>query len=97
MAFDLGSLGLGNILSALPSSNEVANQLVTGAVVSTILAGAKSPDGQNALDPLHIFHQQTPAGSTMVVGKTMPISAFNQLDAAGKQAVMTAGYSLVNG
>lgn len=97
MAFDLSALNLGNLTSAIPSTNEIANQLLTGAAVSVVLAGAKSAAGQDALDPLHIFHKQDPSGSTMVVGKTMPISAFNQLDAAGKQAVMAAGYSLVQG
>lgn len=74
MAFDIGALTgiLGDLGKVLPSQNDLANQLVTGAVGSVLMAGLKSQSGLDAIDPLHLIH---PNGSQTVVGSRTTISA----------------------
>lgn len=88
MAFDLGSV-LGTLGSVLPTNNEIANQLVTATAGTVILAGLKSGAGQDAVDPLHLFHQN---GTSTVIGKSITAAAFGALDAASKAQVLAAGY-----
>ena len=93
MAFDINSV-LGGLGSIVPSTNELANQIALGAATSVVLAGLKSSAGQDAVDPLHIFHKD---GGSTIVGKTIAASAFNALDAAGKAQVLASGVSIVAG
>jgi len=92
MAFDLASLNLGSLGAALPSSNELANQIVTGALASVVLAGFKSQAGQDAVDPLHIFHKD---GTSTIVGKTLPAATLSTLSGDQIKALAMQGYSFV--
>lgn len=88
MAFDLGSV-LGNLGSVLPTNNEIANQLVTATAGTVILAGLKSNAGQDAVDPLHLFH---PNGTSTVIGKSITAAAFSSLSADAQAKILAAGY-----
>lgn len=88
MAFDLGSV-LGNLSSVLPTQNDIANQVVTGAVASVVLSGLKSQSGQDAVDPLHLFHAN---GTSTVIGKSITAAAFNALSPASQANILAAGY-----
>lgn len=88
---------LGSVLNSVNNINlgDIASQVAMGAIVTAAAAGFKSQEGQNALDPLHIFHKD---GSQTVInpsGKTISAAAFAALDAAGKSAVTAAGYQIV--
>lgn len=91
MAVDLSSFGgvIGDLVKNLPTNNDIASQVATGAIASVLLAGLKSQAGQDALDPLHLIH---PAGGSTVVGKSISSAAFNALSPTDKTAVLAAGY-----
>ena len=91
MAFDLNSV-LGNLGNIIPSSNELVNNIALGAATSVVLSGLKSQGGQDAIDPLHIFHKD--GSSTVIGGKTMSGAAFAALDPATKAQVLAAGYMI---
>jgi hypothetical protein len=85
---------VGDLSNLIPSSSDVLQQVIVGAGASVVLAGLKTNAGVDAIDPLHIFHKD---GGSTIVGKTIPASAFNTLDAAGKAQVLAAGTSIVAG
>ncbi len=85
---------VGDLSSLIPSSSDVLQQVIVGAGASVVLAGLKTQAGVDAIDPLHIFHKD---GGSTIVGKTIPASAFNALDAAGKAQVLASGVSIVAG
>lgn len=91
MAFDLSSV-LGGVGNILPSQNELVNNIVLGAVTSVVLSGLKSQSGQDALDPLHLFHKD---GTSTIVGKTISAAAFASLPPASQAMLMAQGYSIV--
>lgn len=92
MAFDIGALSgiLGDLGKMLPSTNDLANQVVTGAVASVVMAGLKSQSGLDAIDPLHIIHPN--GASTVVGGKTITAAAFASLPPASQAQILAAGY-----
>lgn len=94
MSFDLASFSgiVGDVAKNLPSNNDIMNQVVTGAAASVVLAGLKSNAGQDAVDPLHLFHKD---GSSTIVGKTLPASALATMGPDQIKALAAAGYSFV--
>ena len=87
---------LGTILSALPNTNDIAQQLMLGAGTSVVMAGLSSAAGQNAIDPLHlIFKTTTTAPNTPVAPATniptITAAAFASLPPASQQALLAAG------
>lgn len=86
MAFDPTSF----LAGIMPNTTDLAQNIITGAAASVVLAGLKSQAGMDAIDPLHIIHPA--GGSTVVGGKSITSAAFNALDAAGKSQVLAAGY-----
>lgn len=81
--------------SILPNSTDLAQNIITGAAASVVLAGLKSQAGLDAVDPLHIIHPVQPSGATggsTVVGKSITAAAFASLPAATQQEILAAGY-----
>jgi hypothetical protein len=70
-----------------------------GAAATTVLAGIKTSQGQDALDPLHIFHKDvTPANNpNVIVGPTVTASAFAALPPATQQIMLSNGAHVVAG
>ena len=99
MALALPTIPVGDLVGSVVNSvsnvnlGDIAGQLALGAIVSTATAGLKSPDGQNALDPLHFFHKD---GSQTVVGQTISIASFNALSPDAQKQVLAAGFHIVN-
>jgi hypothetical protein len=89
MAVNLTGI-VGDLTNLIPSSNDLVQNVILGAGTSVVLAGLKSNSGQDALDPLHLFHKD--GSSTVVGGKTISTAAFNALDAGGKAQVLAANY-----
>jgi hypothetical protein len=98
---------LGDLTSALPSSSDILQQVIIGAGASVVLAGLKSNSGLDAVDPLHILPRPAvpatattpaqPGGVSVVVGKTIPGSAFAAMSPATQASLMAAGYTITAG
>src|SRR6266567_2269193 len=101
---DLAALGPINLGSLLPSTSDIATNLALGAATSVVLAGVKSNAGQDAMDPLHLFHhdpQVAPVAASnnpaSVVGPTVTASAFASLPATTQAQLSAAGVHIVAG
>lgn len=89
---DLSSFGgiVGDLVKNLPTNNDIANQVATGAIASVLLAGLKSQSGQDAIDPLHLIHPA--GGGSTVVGKSITAAAFGALPPDAQAKILAAGY-----
>jgi hypothetical protein len=97
---DLSSLSnlQSNLTSLLPTSGDILQNLAVGAGASVVMAGLKSGAGQDAIDPLHLFHSATPANNpNAVIGPTASASAFTQMGPQGQAAFLAAGGHVVAG
>ena len=91
---------LGNIL---PSTTDIAQNVLLGAGTTIFLSGFTSQAGQNALDPLHLFAKQTnppatQAGAPVSVAAPVPSvtgAAFAAMPAASQAALLAAGVHIV--
>lgn len=100
MGFDISSLNvLGNSLSSMiPDSSSILSNIALGAATSVVVAGFKSQQGQDALDPLHLFHHDQPANNpNAVVGATISASAFAALPPATQSQLIASGVHIVAG
>lgn len=89
---------LSDLSSAIPSSNDVLQQVLVGAGASVVLAGLKTNAGMDAIDPLHIIHKDTPNNNpNNVVGPTITASAFGALPPAAQAQVLASGVHIVAG
>ena len=98
MAGILDILNPANISAALPANftTDLASNIALGAASTVVLSGLKSAAGQDALDPLHIFHKDASGASMQTtVGKSISASAYAALPQADKDAVRAAGYNIV--
>lgn len=101
---DLSALGPINLGAILPSTSDIATNLALGAATSVVLAGVKSNAGQDALDPLHLFHHDAPPPTpaqvnnpNVVVGPTATASALGALSPQGQAQFWASGGHLVAG
>lgn len=100
MGFDVSSLSslsssLGNLI---PSSSDILQNVALGAATSVVLAGMKSSAGQDAIDPLGLFHQHAPANNpNAMVGPTVTASAFAAMPPATQAQLAAAGVHIVAG
>lgn len=88
----------------LPSTNDLVTSLITGAIGTVVLSGAQTATGQNALDPLHIFHKpaDTSAGTpavngTVKGGNVMLMSAYLALSPENQKMVQAMNYTIIPG
>jgi hypothetical protein len=82
----------------LPSTSSLIQGMIGTAAVGVVLAGAKSAEGQNAMDPLHlIFHPATGTSqvTTGAAPKTISGTAYAALPAAQQAELRAEGYSIV--
>lgn len=91
-----------DLTNLIPSSSDLIQQMIIGAGASVVLAGVKTGAGQDALDPLHLFHKDpAPVAPTnnpnMVVGASITASAFAAMPAASQTALLAAGVHIVAG
>lgn len=88
---------LTNLVGALPTGQQVLQNVLLGAGTTVILSGLKSADGQNALDPLHLIFKPAPAPaaapSTAVVAPvpTATQAAFNAMTPAAQVQFLQLG------
>src|SRR6266704_3330856 len=70
---------IGNLAGGV-TGQTLLESLLAGAAGTVVLSGLKTADGQNAIDPLHIFVHHSPAGGTVAAAgegtNVMTISAF---------------------
>jgi len=92
---------VGDLGNLIPSSSDILQQVIIGAGATTVLAGMKTAAGQDALDPLHLFHHdQAPSSANnpnVVIGPTVTASAFAALPPATQQMMMSNGAHVVAG
>lgn len=89
---------LSDLSSAIPSSQDVLQQVMVGAGASVVLAGLKTNAGMDAIDPLHIIHKDTPNNNpNNVVGPTITSSAFGALTPQARAQVLASGVHIVSG
>jgi hypothetical protein len=101
---DLSNFGAltSNLGSLVPSGTDIMQNLALGAATSVVLAGVKSQSGQDALDPLQLFHKQpAPIAPTnnpaVTVGPTITASAFAQLPATAQAQLTASGVHIIAG
>lgn len=93
---------VGDLTNLIPSSQDLIQQVVLGAGASVVLAGVKTSAGQDALDPLHLFHKDPPPVAPTnnpngIVGPSITASAFAAMPAASQTALLAAGVHIVAG
>jgi len=100
MGFDLSSLSSlsSSIGSLIPSSADILQNVALGAATSVVLAGMKSSAGQDAIDPLGLFHKDAPANNpNAVVGPTITASAFATMAPAVQAQLAASGVHIIAG
>lgn len=100
MGLDLSSLSAlsSSLGSLIPSSSDVIQNVALGAATSIVLAGIKSSAGQDAIDPLGLFHKDAPANNpNAVVGPTVTASAYAAMPAAVQAQLAASGVHIVAG
>lgn len=86
---------IGNLI---PSQGDLLNSIIAGAAGTVVLSGLKSQEGQNALDPLHLFHAKDSGTQGAVQGgPVMVASQFSKLDPGTQQALLAAHYTIIPG
>ena len=98
MAGILDLLNPANIAGALPANftTDLASNIALGAASTVVLSGLKSAAGQDAIDPLHLFHKDASGASiSTTVGKSISAAAYAALPQADKDAIRAAGYNIV--
>ena len=87
---------VGNLASSI-SMQDVVGSIAAGALGTVVLSGVQTEKGQDAIDPLHIFHHAPTKTTGVVQGKVMAASAFSKLDPATQTTLLTNGYSIIPG
>jgi hypothetical protein len=87
---------VGNLASGI-TMQDIIQQVAIGSLGTVALAGAQTQAGQDALDPLHIFHHAPSNTTGVVTGPVMPGSQFAALPAATQQALLAAHYTNIPG
>lgn len=85
----------------LPSSNDLVQQLIAGAAGTVVLSGLKSSEGQDAIDPLHLWHKpatkDTPATQGVVQGQVMTMTKFMSLSADQQKVIQAMNFTIIPG
>jgi hypothetical protein len=94
-------------LGSMPSATAIGQNLLLGAGTTVVMAGLKSQDGQNSIDPLHLFFHApvqaaVPATATTPAVPAVPqnvstisMANFQALPAATQAALIAAGYHII--
>ena len=86
---------LGNLI---PSQGAILDSVLAGVAGTVILSGAKSKEGQDALDPFHLFHNKDSGATGVVTGSNvMTMSKFLALTPDQQKMLQTMGYTVIPG
>jgi len=91
---------VGDLTNLIPSSNDLLQSLIAGAAGTVVLSGLKSQEGQNALDPLHLFHHTPASGAPatgVVQGQVMTMSKFLTLNPDQQKMLQAMGFTIIPG
>ncbi len=86
----------------LPSQNDLLSQLIAGAAGTVVISGLQSAQGQDAVDPMHIFHKPATAGAPATQGvvqggQVMLMSKFITLTPDQQKMIQALGYTIIPG
>lgn len=98
---------IGNLAGSV-TGQDVLGGLLTSAVGTVVVSGLGTSAGQNALDPLHIFHAPAaPATATapgnatasagVVQGQVMTMTKFLSLTSDQQKMLQAMGYTIIPG
>lgn len=106
MALNLSGIfaDVGNLASGVTGQNLIES-LLAGAAGTVVLSGLKTPEGQDAVDPLHVFIHKPAAGSnsaptvTGVVqgSNVITMSQFLALSPDGQKTIQALRYTIIPG
>jgi hypothetical protein len=87
---------VGNLATGI-SMQDIVQQVAVGALGTVVLSGAQTSGGQDALDPLHIFHH-APSNTTGVVqGNVIKMSAYQALTPDQQKMFAALNYTVIPG
>lgn len=85
----------------------VLDSIAAGTLGTVVIAGAQSQKGQDALDPLNLFHHPaapatattpaTPAVTGVVAGNVITMTQYNALSPDGQKTVQALKYTIIPG
>ena len=98
MALNLSGVfsDIGNLASSV-SGQSVLQNLAEGAIGTVVLSGLGTQQGQNAIDPLHIFIHPQSGTAGVVSGNTMTMSKFISLTPDQQKMIQALNYTIVPG
>jgi hypothetical protein len=98
MAVNLSGIfgDIGNLAGSV-SLQDIIQQAAIGAAVTVGVSGLKSADGQNALDPMHWFHNKSSNTTGVVQGNVMAMSAYMALSPAAQEVIRAEHYTIIPG
>jgi hypothetical protein len=80
------------------SLQDIIAQAALGAAVTVGVSGLKTQEGQNALDPLHIFtHPQSGTTGVVTGGNVMTMSAYMALSPTAQEVIRAQHYTITPG
>jgi hypothetical protein len=89
---------LGSVGALLPSTNQLLQSLVAGAVGTVVVSGLKSGSGQDALDPMHWFHHPESNTTGVVQGSNViTMSKFMALTPDQQKMFQALNYTIIPG
>lgn len=97
---------LGNVqnIASNTTLQDVVGSIAAGTIGTVALAGFTSQQGQDAIDPLHLFHKPATASAPAVTGvisgtsgNVMTMSAFMALSPDGQKTVEALKYTIIPG
>jgi hypothetical protein len=103
MALNLsGMLGDVSNLASSISMQDIIQSVAIGGLGTVLISGAKTDEGQNVLDPFHLFHHvatpTTPAVTGVVSGgNVVKMSAFMALTPDQQKMFQAMGYTVIPG
>ena len=92
---------VGNLASGV-TGQTLIESLLAGAAGTVVLSGLKTPQGQDAIDPLHIFIHQSAPNTGAVTGavqgsNVMTMSQFLALSPDNQKVIQALKYTIIPG
>lgn len=97
---------IGNLAGSV-SGQDVLNSILAGAAGTVVISGLQSPSGQDAVDPLHIFHRPAtaatnsapaqPASTGVVQGQVMTMTKFMSLSPDQQKMIQAMNFTIIPG
>ena len=102
MALNLSGVfgDIGNLAVSV-SGQDIVQSILAGAAGTVVISGLKSQGGQDAVDPLHLFHHNPPAGGPpatgVVQGNVITMSKFMALTPDQQKMFSALNYTVIPG